>query len=509
MTAPRSPLALRSAALLRAVCLLTAGFWLLAPSLPAQVPRITADQNFTGKVALTADLTPSQITADQNDYAPAGHGTAAVLRLSSDASRTITGLQGGADGRLLVLCNVGANAIVLADESSSSTAANRFALSGNYTLAADTAVLLAYDSTSSRWRLVETTAATLSAAYQPLDSTLTALAAFNTNGLLVQTAADTFTARTITGTANQISVADGNGVSGNPTLSLAGPHNFTTLTSTALLLGAGTSPITASNLTYSSPTLSVPDAFSITSAGSIDFTAGGSNENITLTPSGTGYVGVPGGRLYLSSATSSIALGTTPDPVSGLLIYGTRGAGASSVYAIDIETTAASSVTTGHQGIFIALNTEAVAFTLANQWGIRIVDGTKGAGSTITNQTAFFAGNMTRGTSNFGFVGQVAAAAGSWNLYMSGTAANYLAGELLLGSVTDAGSYALQVTGAALFSGTITKPGGTSPLLSTNTAITSGAGAAAGTLTNAPAAGDPTKWIPVSDNGTTRYIPAW
>lgn len=58
-------------------------------------------------------------------------------------------------------------------------------------------------------------------ATQPLDSTLTALAAYNTNGILTQTAADTFTGRTITGTANEVTVSNGNGVSGNPTLSLA------------------------------------------------------------------------------------------------------------------------------------------------------------------------------------------------------------------------------------------------------------------------------------------------
>lgn len=41
------------------------------------------------------------------------------------------------------------------------------------------------------------------------------------------------------------------------------------------------------------------------------------------------------------------------------------------------------------------------------------------------------------------------------------------------------------------------------------TAVSNGAGAAAGTLLNAPVAGNPTKWIPFDDNGTIRYIPAW
>lgn len=57
-------------------------------------------------------------------------------------------------------------------------------------------------------------------AKQDLDATLTALAAYNTNGSLHQTAADTFVGRTLTGTANQLTVTNGNGVSGNPTISL-------------------------------------------------------------------------------------------------------------------------------------------------------------------------------------------------------------------------------------------------------------------------------------------------
>lgn len=41
------------------------------------------------------------------------------------------------------------------------------------------------------------------------------------------------------------------------------------------------------------------------------------------------------------------------------------------------------------------------------------------------------------------------------------------------------------------------------------TSYTDGAGALTGTLTNSPKTGNPTKWIAIDDNGTTRHIPAW
>jgi hypothetical protein len=46
-------------------------------------------------------------------------------------------------------------------------------------------------------------------------------------------------------------------------------------------------------------------------------------------------------------------------------------------------------------------------------------------------------------------------------------------------------------------------------LINTTYALGNGAATSAGTITNAPAVGNPTKWIPINDNGTTRYIPAW
>jgi len=49
----------------------------------------------------------------------------------------------------------------------------------------------------------------------------------------------------------------------------------------------------------------------------------------------------------------------------------------------------------------------------------------------------------------------------------------------------------------------------TGRLIDSSVTLTNGAAAAVGTLNNAPVAGDPTKWVAIDDNGTTRYIPAW
>ena len=50
---------------------------------------------------------------------------------------------------------------------------------------------------------------------------------------------------------------------------------------------------------------------------------------------------------------------------------------------------------------------------------------------------------------------------------------------------------------------------GGATLLVTSTTLTNGSAAATGTLTNAPVAGNPTKWISINDAGVIRKIPAW
>lgn len=121
----------------------------------AASPSFTGTVDVTEAIKLSGDISPSQITANQDNYAPTGFATAAVLRINSDASgRTITGIAGGADGRVIVILNVGSFPIVFSNESASSSAANRMALGSNVIVPAGSALTLLYDSTSSRWRFV-------------------------------------------------------------------------------------------------------------------------------------------------------------------------------------------------------------------------------------------------------------------------------------------------------------------------------------------------------------------
>jgi hypothetical protein len=104
-------------------------------------------------VTITAS-TPAEITANQNNYAPT---LAPVLRLSSDAARTITGLAGGDSGRAITIINVGAHNITLARQSASSDAENRFlpvGTTGDFIVVPNGAVGLWYDGTTERWRVL-------------------------------------------------------------------------------------------------------------------------------------------------------------------------------------------------------------------------------------------------------------------------------------------------------------------------------------------------------------------
>ncbi len=105
---------------------------------------------------------PTQIVADRNDYPLPTHPNEAFgLRFTTDASRTITGINSAVlgatqTGDAFCLMNVGANDLVLAHQNAGSAAANRFiSPTGlNYTLAPDQSAWIWYDETTQRWRIL-------------------------------------------------------------------------------------------------------------------------------------------------------------------------------------------------------------------------------------------------------------------------------------------------------------------------------------------------------------------
>lgn len=105
---------------------------------------------------LEGDISPAALTGSQQDnYAPSGIGTATRIRQDATTAATIiTGITTGADGRVLILDNIGVVNLVLAHDVTS-TAANRFLCPGSVNVAVvpNSSALLVYDATDSRWRV--------------------------------------------------------------------------------------------------------------------------------------------------------------------------------------------------------------------------------------------------------------------------------------------------------------------------------------------------------------------
>ena len=78
-------------------------------------------------------------------------------------------------------------------------------------------------------------------------------------------------------------------------------------------------------------------------------------------------------------------------------------------------------------------STAASAFTLSSLINYQSAFGTKGVGSTITDFVGFNASDYSVATNTFGFRGNIVSGTNKWNLFMSGTAANHLQGNLLIG----------------------------------------------------------------------------
>lgn len=104
--------------------------------------------------------------------------------------------------------------------------------------------------------------------------------------------------------------------------------------------------------------------------------------------------------------------------------------------------TGSSAATGSITGVYAQARTAAAAFTVAGLSGLRVGDATKGAGSSITNQTGIEVADQTQGTNNYGITSLVSSGTNKWNIFAGGTAANYFAGNVLVGGANTTGASA-------------------------------------------------------------------
>jgi hypothetical protein len=157
----------------------------------------------------------------------------------------------------------------------------------------------------------------------------------------------------------------------------------------------------------------------------------------------------PTERMRIDSA-GQVGIGTTAITGFGLRL-GKNITGATTSYGINQGGVVQSDVTTGAFGIRNAAATAATSFTLPSYIHFSAEQGTFGAGSTVNNQYGFVASSgLTGATNNYGFYSNIASGSGRWNFYANGTAANYMAGTLEVGSTIGVGDATPAASGAGI-----------------------------------------------------------
>ena len=177
--------------------------------------------------------------------------------------------------------------------------------------------------------------------------------------------------------------------------------------------------------------------------------------------SGWGLYGAGTANNYLAGALS---IGTT-SPSRGLRIGLTPTAADSSSNFVNVVIP--SSVTSAYRAFGSSIGLNASGFTLPNLSHFEAIqDGAFTAG-VVTNHYGFRVNALISGTNIYGFHSNLASATGVWNLYMAGSANNYIASKLLIGTTT-VDTFALDVNGTARVSGDVSISGVLRETLTTN-----------------------------------------
>jgi hypothetical protein len=197
-----------------------------------------------------------------------------------------------------------------------------------------------------------------------LANDLAAVEGLATTGLAVRTAADTWAARTLTGPAAGLSVAHGDGVSGNPTISLAND-----LLAVEALASTGLAVRTAAD-TWAVRTLSGPSAGVSIAHG--DGVSG--NPTISLANDLAAVEGLASTGLAVRTATDTWAARTLTGPAAGVTVTNGDGIAGNPTIALANDLSAVEGLASNGIAVRTATDTWAVR-TLTAGDGIAITHG--------------------------------------------------------------------------------------------------------------------------------------
>jgi len=109
----------------------------------------------TESIAFPGDISPTTFAVDQNNYNPTDLATASTIRVNPTAVVSITGLQGGRDGRVIILQNFGTVSLKVTHEDAASIDTTRFALQTTVVyIPVNAGLIFKYDSVIDRWTCV-------------------------------------------------------------------------------------------------------------------------------------------------------------------------------------------------------------------------------------------------------------------------------------------------------------------------------------------------------------------
>ena len=159
------------------------------------------------------------------------------------------------------------------------------------------------------------------------------------------------------------------------------------------------------------------------------------------------------GRLNTGSQTTrmtidssgNVGIGGTASAFAKVHVLGTLPSSSNASQGFRMSGEIPSTSTTSARSYFSFPSTQAASFTVDSLYHFDAFQGTFGASSVVTNQYGFFAGSsLTGATNNYGFYSAIASGSNRWNFYAAGTAQNYFAGKVGVG--TTAPTYLLEVT---------------------------------------------------------------